>query len=48
MTVKRIVLVLAFLASATTAALANAPGGDYIYYDPHSPSAPVRQVPDGW
>jgi hypothetical protein len=48
MTAKKIALAMALLISATVASLANAPGGAYIYSDPHSPSAPVRQTPDGW
>jgi hypothetical protein len=48
MNIKKIILVLALLASAATAALAEAPGGAYIQCDPHSPSSPVRCTPDGW
>jgi hypothetical protein len=52
MTTTKLVLVLALLASATTAtfsyAFANAPGGAYIQCDPRSKSSPVRCTPDGW
>jgi hypothetical protein len=47
MTVKKIILALALLASATTATLANAPGGAYIQCD-GGRSSPVRCTPDGW
>jgi hypothetical protein len=47
MTVKKIILALALLASATTATLANAPGGAYIQCD-GSRSSPVRCTPDSW
>jgi hypothetical protein len=47
MTVKKIILALALLASATTATLANAPGGAYIQCD-GSYSSPVRCTPDSW
>jgi hypothetical protein len=48
MTVKKIILALALLASATTYALANAPGGAYVQCDPRSKSAPIRCSTDGW
>lgn len=53
MTVKRMILALALLASAasaalTTAASANPPGGAYIQCDPRNPNSPVRCTPDGW
>ena len=47
MTVKKIILALVLLASATTATLANAPGGAYIQCD-GSRSSPVRCTPDSW
>jgi hypothetical protein len=48
MTVKKLILLLALLASATTAAFANAPGGSYIQCDPRNPQSPIRCTPDGW
>jgi hypothetical protein len=48
MTAKKIILALALLAIATTATLANAPGGAYIQCDPRNPQSPVRCTPDGW
>jgi hypothetical protein len=48
MVVRKFILVLALLASATTPTLANAPGGAYIQCDPRNPSSPVRCAPDGW
>jgi hypothetical protein len=48
MTAKKLILLLALLASATTAAFANAPGGAYVQCDPRSKSSPVRCAPDGW
>jgi hypothetical protein len=52
MTAKKIILLLALLASATAAtvantAFANAPGGAYIQCD-GTKSSPVRCTPDGW
>jgi hypothetical protein len=48
MTAKKIILVLALLASAATTALANPPGGGYVQCDPRNPSSPVRCTTDGW
>jgi len=48
MTLKKIILALAIVAAAATASFANPPGGSYIYSDPGSKTAPVRNVPDGW
>jgi len=48
MTAKKIILALMLIASATTAVLANAPGGGYILCDSQSKSSPVRCTPDGW
>jgi hypothetical protein len=48
MTAKKIILALVLLASATTATLANAPGGAYIQCDPHNPRSPISCTPDGW
>ena len=48
MTAKKFILSLALLASVTTAAFANAPGGAYIQCDPRNPSSPVRCTADGW
>jgi hypothetical protein len=48
MTVKKLILLLALLASATTAAFANAPGGSYIQCDPRNPQSSIRCTPDGW
>lgn len=45
-TAKKLVLILALLASAATTALGNAPGGAYVQCS--GPSAPVRCIPDGW
>jgi hypothetical protein len=51
MVIKRIMIVLALLAIATTAAttgaFANAPGGAYVQCD-GSYSSPVRCTPDSW
>jgi hypothetical protein len=52
MRAKKIILLLALLASATTVifanvASANAPGGAYIQCD-GSKNSPVRCTPDGW
>ncbi len=44
----KIILILALLASATTATYANAPGGAYIQCDPRNPSSPIRCTPDSW
>lgn len=46
MSTKKLLFVLALLATATTTALANAPGGAYVQCN--GPSAPVRCTPDGW
>jgi hypothetical protein len=46
MTMSKLILVLALLASAATAAFANAPGGAYVQCN--GLSAPVRCTPDGW
>jgi len=48
MTLGKIILLLALLASAMTAASANAPGGGYVQCDPNSKSSPVRCTTDGW
>jgi hypothetical protein len=51
MLIKKIMISLALLAIATTAAttgaFANAPGGAYIQCD-GGPSSPVRCAPDSW
>jgi hypothetical protein len=48
MTATKLILALALLVSATTATLANAPGGAYIQCDPHNPRSPISCTPDGW
>jgi hypothetical protein len=48
MTAKKIILALALLVSATTATLANAPGGAYVNCDPRNPSSPIRCSGDSW
>lgn len=48
MTATKIILALALLAGATTAVLANPPGGAYIQCDPRNPASPVRCSTDGW
>jgi hypothetical protein len=48
MTARKIILVLALLATSATVTFANAPGGDYIQCDPHNPQSPIRCTPDGW
>jgi hypothetical protein len=48
MTPMKIILILALIAGAATAASANAPGGAYIQCDAHNPSSPVRCTADGW
>jgi hypothetical protein len=48
MSARKIILLLVLLASATTAAFANPPGGAYIQCDPRSKSSPVRCTADGW
>jgi hypothetical protein len=48
MTPMKVILILALIVGATTAASANAPGGAYIQCDPHNPSSPVRCTADGW
>ena len=48
MTAKKIILALMLIASATTAALANAPDGGYILCNSKNTSSPVRCTPDGW
>jgi hypothetical protein len=45
---EKFILSLALLASATTAASANAPGGTYIQCDPHNPASPIRCTSDAW
>jgi hypothetical protein len=47
MVIKRIMIVLALLAIATTGAFANAPGGAYVQCDGNY-SSPVRCTPDSW
>ena len=48
MTPMKIILILALIAGAVTAASANAPGGAYIQCDPHNPSSPIRCKADDW
>ena len=48
MVARKIILVLALLATTATATFANAPGGAYIQCDPHNPRSPIRCTPDGW
>lgn len=48
MIARKLILALALLAGAATAASANPPGGAYVQCDPRNPSSPVRCTPDGW
>jgi hypothetical protein len=48
MTAKKIILILALLATAATVAFANPPAGAYIQCDPRNPRSPIRCTPDGW
>jgi hypothetical protein len=48
MAAKKLILILALLATAASVAFANPPGGAYIQCDPRNPRSPIRCTPDGW